>query len=116
MPDSCLKCTKISVLALPQFLLYGYATFFLLLFLFFIINILYLGTQHCFLLLEFLILFSCISFFFSIGSPFMKFLRFKYSTVFNQIFQDEHLLMEFLLMSGLDSRTNFLALINKTFI
>lgn len=28
MPDSCLKCTKISVLALPQFLLYGYATFF----------------------------------------------------------------------------------------
>lgn len=28
MPDSCLKCTKISVLALPQFLLYRYATFF----------------------------------------------------------------------------------------
>lgn len=43
MPDSCLKCTKISVLALPRFLLYRYATVFLLRFLFFIINIPCLG-------------------------------------------------------------------------
>lgn len=41
----------------------------------------------------------------------MKFLRFKYSTVFNKIFQDEYLLIEFLSISGLDSRTNFLTLI-----